>query len=173
INGNSSAAPDFALSSRDGHQSARSGLRDAAAFSPVPVPAAREDLDGDPRSLGARADLGADELRVPAQIGERVARRGSVHTLGLVAETSGAALLLLAPSANVALPLFGATLRLDPLAATTLVLPLALDARGVGRVDLPVPSRGSFPLDELWAQALVLRTGASPELTPARRIVLR
>ena len=65
------------------------------------------------------------------------------------------------------------TLRLDSLAATTHVPPLALDARGEGRVDPPVPSRGSSPLDELWVQALVLRIGAEPELTPARRVELR
>jgi hypothetical protein len=169
--GNLLLTPDVALSARDGHQSARSPLRDAAAL--VPPTWASVDGDGDPRRLGLRADLGADEIRVPALIGAPWATRGTPYALGILGEGSGAALVLLAAERRSPLPLFGGLLWLDPSASTTIALPVTLDARGVGRLDLPVPSRAAFPPERLWAQALVLAQGFAPQGTPLRELPLR
>jgi hypothetical protein len=171
LNGNRRVAPEFALSPSEGHLVARSALRDVATLS---IPAsARRDQDGDPRPLGPRADLGADEVRTPALIGAAYARRGQPWTLGLVAEGPGAALVMLSTELAAPQPFLGDLLWLDPSRATTLLLPLAIDARGVGSLSLLAPSRAQLPVEQLWFQALVLEASSATRLTPRRGLGLR
>jgi hypothetical protein len=169
-NGNTGAMPDFAISPREGHQSSRSAWRDAATLAPPPM--ASHDADGDRRGSGGRADLGADEVRLPVVIGEPIALRGRSYRYGIAGEGPGVALLLVAPELSAPTWLFGTPLYLDVSAWTTLVLPVALDARGVGMVDLGLPPAAVLPLAELHAQAIVASNGSAPQLTRLRQLRL-
>lgn len=171
VNGNLGLPPDFALSARDGHLVVNTALRNHGIAPPA---AALGDFDGDRRGQDGGFDLGADEVRVPALLGEPVVARGSASSLGVLASGPGAALLFLAAEAPLATTLFGALLQVDPASRATAALPVALDARGVGRVPFTAPSLALYPATELFAQALLLELGAShPRLTPLRRIRFR
>jgi hypothetical protein len=171
VNGNLGLAPDFALGARDGHLVVNTALRNHGIAPPA---GALRDLDGDLRGGDGGYDLGADEVRVPALLGEPMVARGSASSLGVLASGPGAALLFLAAEAPLATPLFGALLQVDPASRATAALPVAIDALGVGRVPFTVPSPALYPATELFAQALLLELGASsPRLTPLRRIRFR
>lgn len=169
-NGNTSAAPGHALTPREEQQSERSAWRDAATL--VLPPLASFDANGDRRGAGGRADLGADEVRLPAVIGEPIALRGRSYRCGVLGEDVRVALFLIAPELSTPISRFSASLDPDVAAWTTLVLPFALDTRGVGTVDLWLPPPTTLALSVLHAQAIVASNGSASTLTRVKRLRL-
>lgn len=167
-NGNVTLAPDFALSSEDGHLLASSPLRGRG--DPSILSLRRTDLDGESIARDHLPDIGADEVAVPALFGRALAPPGSTHAVHVVGHPAGLALLLLGTDLITGPRLGTQRLHVDPAASSTIAFPVALDARGVATLNSPVPNDPRFAGLRFYAQALAFHAPAgSPstfELTP-------
>lgn len=155
-NGNVDLVPGFAISAEDGHLAATSPLRGLG--DPSLVALGLQDIDRDSIGFQALPDIGADEVLSPAVVTAPFAFQGRTQEFAVVGEPPVVGWLLLGTELARGLRLGDQRLLVDPIHPTTIAVALTFDARGVARMQLPIPAAPNLQDLLIYSQAVVLHS---------------